>query len=632
MKAAAALIAISLIATLIVPAAGASGDNTNLNALLQKMDQIYAELTIDERGHVEAAQSAARDLTEGDLSIVNEVWNKIEAKLDEAEGVEVDQITKENTLKLIAFFADVYQPSDTGSGSIADIPADLRGMLDQLVELAGLTDTLGPLTKEDIAEFALAIENAAWDVIPTDYNYLLDLITEKDEIFSIVDEAIDLVLSSDEQMDFKEVLQFYGITKDELKPVLKKAKAAIDPEEDAAMSLLIAYLRYSTVGPYLGNPENIDGLTHDYYSINVAGFAGIPVTAFDWETSDPSVTAVIADDNSKLRVTASAPGKVDVIATINLGEADEYGLFNKRELFRETVVFGTETGVATGVVGDLVPGQEFTVRYMIGGFLNGDATNSAQFDIEYDSNVFELAGTVEEAVRQILPGTVTHTDGKLGYLIADTGVTYPLLNGTTAYEVTFRVKESAITGPAYEITSPANTVVLQGDVPKPIAAKTLTLSVLGNVEPKSALSGNVGLVSSRVDKSGITINVVSGTDTVATVTTDVDGNFEVALEAGTYTVEIVMPGYIKRTFNNVVVGNEDVVLSDAPITLIAGDTNGDGLVNANDYTILLANYGTTKITHPDSFRDSVDFNGDGLINANDYTILLSNYGRTSLDY
>ena len=55
--------------------------------------------------------------------------------------------------------------------------------------------------------------------------------------------------------------------------------------------------------------------------------------------------------------------------------------------------------------------------------------------------------------------------------------------------------------------------------------------------------------------------------------------------------------------------------------LAPGDANGDGRVDINDLTIVLANYGQIGMTWT-----SGDFNGDGTVDINDLTIVLSNYG------
>ncbi len=54
---------------------------------------------------------------------------------------------------------------------------------------------------------------------------------------------------------------------------------------------------------------------------------------------------------------------------------------------------------------------------------------------------------------------------------------------------------------------------------------------------------------------------------------------------------------------------------------LAGDTNGDGVVNASDRNILLGQFGTQNN------NNKPDINGDGLVNAQDRNILTGNFGK-----
>ena len=57
--------------------------------------------------------------------------------------------------------------------------------------------------------------------------------------------------------------------------------------------------------------------------------------------------------------------------------------------------------------------------------------------------------------------------------------------------------------------------------------------------------------------------------------------------------------------------------------VVAGDANGDGRVNLNDFQLLRANFGTG------TRRDQGDLNNDKLVNVADFGILRTNFGRTS---
>ena len=57
---------------------------------------------------------------------------------------------------------------------------------------------------------------------------------------------------------------------------------------------------------------------------------------------------------------------------------------------------------------------------------------------------------------------------------------------------------------------------------------------------------------------------------------------------------------------------------------LPGDANGDGKVDINDLTVVLAHYGQTGMTW-----STGDFNGDGTVDINDLTIVLAHYNQTS---
>ncbi len=60
------------------------------------------------------------------------------------------------------------------------------------------------------------------------------------------------------------------------------------------------------------------------------------------------------------------------------------------------------------------------------------------------------------------------------------------------------------------------------------------------------------------------------------------------------------------------------------LTPLPGDANGDGKVDINDLTIVLAHYGQTGMTWSQG-----EFTGDGTVDINDLTIVLAHYGQTA---
>jgi hypothetical protein len=60
------------------------------------------------------------------------------------------------------------------------------------------------------------------------------------------------------------------------------------------------------------------------------------------------------------------------------------------------------------------------------------------------------------------------------------------------------------------------------------------------------------------------------------------------------------------------------------LATIAGDANGDGRVDVNDLTIVLANFGRTGATWAQG-----EFTGDGTVDVNDLTVVLANFGQSA---
>ncbi len=73
-------------------------------------------------------------------------------------------------------------------------------------------------------------------------------------------------------------------------------------------------------------------------------------------------------------------------------------------------------------------------------------------------------------------------------------------------------------------------------------------------------------------------------------------------------------------------GMPAMILSQNPVPLAPGDANGDGKVDINDLTIVLAHYGQSLA--PGSWAEG-DFIGDGTVDINDLTIVLAHYGQTA---
>ena len=89
-----------------------------------------------------------------------------------------------------------------------------------------------------------------------------------------------------------------------------------------------------------------------------------------------------------------------------------------------------------------------------------------------------------------------------------------------------------------------------------------------------------------------------------------------------YTLTVTKPGYLTYTIKNIPLG----VLAYADITQLAGDLNDDGVVNAEDLTILLAQF-----NKPPQADNSADIDGNGIVNAVDLTYLLAGFNKHDVE-
>ena len=104
------------------------------------------------------------------------------------------------------------------------------------------------------------------------------------------------------------------------------------------------------------------------------------------------------------------------------------------------------------------------------------------------------------------------------------------------------------------------------------------------------VTGSVSL-EGRTDHSGVTVTF-SGQ---APVLTDVNGNFQIVLLSGVYTITVEKDGFLTAVRPEVVV-DRDTVLPD--LLLLGGDVNGDGVIDVNDLAIPAKNQGKTESSWP----------------------------------
>ena len=98
-------------------------------------------------------------------------------------------------------------------------------------------------------------------------------------------------------------------------------------------------------------------------------------------------------------------------------------------------------------------------------------------------------------------------------------------------------------------------------------------------------------LEARNDHSGASVTFSGKTPVV----TDADGNFSIDLADGTYTVAVERDGFLKATKANLVV-NQDMTLP--PVKLLAGDMDGNGVIDVKDLLVAGKNQGTSQSPRP----------------------------------
>jgi hypothetical protein len=120
----------------------------------------------------------------------------------------------------------------------------------------------------------------------------------------------------------------------------------------------------------------------------------------------------------------------------------------------------------------------------------------------------------------------------------------------------------------------------------------------------------------RADHSGIVVTNEMGQQTV----TASDGTFAIA---GTGPFRYEHPGFlsVESGLPTTIKANSFGQSIPDPITLLAGDTSGDGQINILDLAYIAQQYNQTDAL--------ADLNGDGLVDILDIVLAGGNFGQTS---
>ncbi len=158
------------------------------------------------------------------------------------------------------------------------------------------------------------------------------------------------------------------------------------------------------------------------------------------------------------------------------------------------------------------------------------------------------------------------------------------------------------------------------DTATPTESTTATATSTATSTPTSTPVPADGTVTGKVIATKtVTVDLLNGTTVVKTATAGTDGSFSLTAPAGTYIIRATTPGFLSAQGS--VTLTEGGNISMPTISLLAGDINGDNVIDQFDALTIGMNYNTNT-------PDAADLNDDGTINVLDLELLAMNYRAT----
>ncbi|HBL82445.1 MAG TPA: hypothetical protein DD391_07620 [Clostridiales bacterium] len=133
------------------------------------------------------------------------------------------------------------------------------------------------------------------------------------------------------------------------------------------------------------------------------------------------------------------------------------------------------------------------------------------------------------------------------------------------------------------------------------------------------------------DLHKITVTMKRASDGAVVAATEADkatGAYSfIARESGNFILEFRRAGFLTRQ-TAVTFSDSKIVLPDK--ALLAGDVNGDGVINTTDTSLVTGVFGKR---YPDAgYNPACDFDGNTVINTDDATAAIGNFGKSADDY
>jgi len=235
---------------------------------------------------------------------------------------------------------------------------------------------------------------------------------------------------------------------------------------------------------------------------------------------------------------------------------------------------------------------------------------SAEFTCTYNATLVDVSAITETSLFGADPVTVVNgpQNGSFIFAIAGSkGNKATTDGGAFTFSATgLQAGQSAIDCQARVSTG---NLVLQS-----LPSTPANLNITSSSSQQGTFTGQV-LAGKSVTVTMYDVNnVVAGT-----TTTNADGTFNLQMNAGTYTAVASAPGYLRGQGAVTITSGGTTTFQ--PLNLLAGDIDGNDVIDQFDALTIGINYNGTAPTE-------ADLNNDGTINVLDLEILALNYRQT----
>jgi hypothetical protein len=220
------------------------------------------------------------------------------------------------------------------------------------------------------------------------------------------------------------------------------------------------------------------------------------------------------------------------------------------------------------------------------------------------------------------PPTPTFTPTPFDTPTSSTPVESPTPTSSTPVETATPTSETPVETStptsSTPIESPTATATQSTPVETSTSTSTSTSAPVASPTPTVLPDGTV--TGKVIASKPVTVSLYNASNTLVTsVTANPDGTFSLTAPAGTYTIAATASGFLRAEGSVTITGGS--TSTKPTITLLAGDIDGNNVIDQFDALTIGMNYnGTTP--------SAADLNDDSVINVLDLEILAANYRKT----